>query len=500
MAQAVTNLSPQDRIRRNITMGPSNSSAFNQALSGYQLKGDTLQKKTGLVPVTPKTPTNSTNQIATPPVTRQPDLNSLSSQLNQIQNNLNASVKSGEIQSGTNPVQPTSVQQPTDPYKSLYDALLKASNPSAAQNQYLKQLQKSAEGNQNIANEARAISEKYGNEINRVGQLGAGAVAGDLSTGTNVVGSGNAAIASQSASQRMNALAQAQQAELAGTGQQLTAQQQEANALNNALGGANTQQYQTLSGLGTAGGFAQPVSQPFNTSLVSPLTGGVVAGGLGGYANYNAAEQVMSLISQYPDAGYQYNPSLSPQENLIAAQQAIQSSPTYQKGVYGVPGAQTVAGATQTQTAQQGYNDAFQSYQTLNSQLQNADLLADNLVGIMAKNGINPIGAQFIDQKIKDVKRQFSSAEQQEFDTALKEVQAAYSNLLASGGGVIPTEATEAANTLISPNSTLGAISAAIKQLKLAGDLRVRTQGSRASQYLNQLGGESSGGGFAEEW
>ena len=57
-----------------------------------------------------------------------------------------------------------------------------------------------------IGNRAAEISDMYGSEIARVGRLGAGAVAGAQSTGTDVVGRGNAAIASQSASNRISAL------------------------------------------------------------------------------------------------------------------------------------------------------------------------------------------------------------------------------------------------------------------------------------------------------
>lgn len=67
-----------------------------------------------------------------------------------------------------------------------------------------------------IYDEAAKTQADYAKRIAEVGQLGAGAVAGDLSTGTNVVGSGNAAIASQSASARMSALSDAQDASLKG--------------------------------------------------------------------------------------------------------------------------------------------------------------------------------------------------------------------------------------------------------------------------------------------
>jgi hypothetical protein len=384
-----------------------------------------------------------------------------------------------------------------------------ASSASKEQKKYLAQLERAAQQNKAITDRAEAISEKYGTEIDRVGNLGAGAVAGNLSTGTNVVGSGNAAIASQSASARMQALGQAQQAELAGTGQALTGQAQTASALTNALSGANVQQQQSISGFGSAAGLAAPVQIAPGSTLASPVGGETIAGGLGGYANYQTAEQVMGLIRQYPDANYIYDQTKTPQENLMAAQAAIQGSPAYQKGMFGAPGQSTIAGGTAIQTAQAGYQSSYQTFNQLSTQKNTADQLAGNLLGVMQAYGINPAEARFANEKLKDLRRQFGSEGQAAYDTAVKEVQAAYSNLLAMGGGVIPTEATEASNTLLNPNATLGQITAAIEQLKTAGQFRLNEQGNLVNTYWSQLqsnpiGGGSAGGGagnpYQEEW
>ena len=158
-------------------------------------------------------------------------------------------------------------------YQGLVSRVAGAGTPNNTQTGLIKQLQDAAAGNTQIGADARAIADRYSNEINRVGGLGAGAVAGNLGTGTNVVGAGNAAIASQSASARMNALGQAEQAALQGTGQQLTGQSQMASAYNNALSGANTQQGQNISALGTAAGLASPTTAAYGQTVFNPLTG-----------------------------------------------------------------------------------------------------------------------------------------------------------------------------------------------------------------------------------
>jgi len=120
--------------------------------------------------------------------------------------------------------------------------LIDRSKTSNEQKRLLAKLEQEAQANKAIGEQARSLSEDYGKQIAEVGRLGAGAVAGNLSTGSNLVGSGNAAIASQSASQRMQALGQAQTAALQGTGQQLSATSQLTNALTSGLGAQQAQQ------------------------------------------------------------------------------------------------------------------------------------------------------------------------------------------------------------------------------------------------------------------
>lgn len=280
-------------------------------------------------------------------------------------------------------------------------------------------------------------------------------------------------------------------------------------ALATGVQNALAQETNQITALNNAGALAAPVSVAPGTTLSSPLTGDTVAGGLGGYANYQTAEQVMSLIRQYPDAGYVYDQTKTPQENLQAFQSgALQRSPTYQKSTYGAPGAQTVAGGSVIQTAQAGYQQAYQDYQNLNTQFTNADGQANLLLQAVKSSGINSSDARFANKTVNEIRRQLSSADLQVFDSALKATQAAYGNLLVSGGGTVPSEATAAYNIILNPNASLASFEAALNQLKREGQVKLNAQGQQVNTYFGQLQGAAPGGNatntsgnvFAEQW
>lgn len=147
-----------------------------------------------------------------------------------------------------------------------------------------------AENNVGIGQNATDIANKYAPLIGSALTQGANMQAGDLSTGSNVVGEGNAAIASEAASQRASALTQAEQAALAGTGQQLTAQQQEQQGLGAAVNATQPQ----LGGIGT-----QQYYQPLNagqTPTGTPFTAGEVAG------QQAAGQNIVTMKTAYAQA------------------------------------------------------------------------------------------------------------------------------------------------------------------------------------------------------
>ena len=175
------------------------------------------------------------------------------------------------------------------------------------QTQSFDNLTNAAAGNQKYADEAARIGSFYAPLISRTGQLGAAAQAGYGSTGSNVVGEGNAAIAAANANARMTALAAAEQAALAGNQQGLTAQSQMANAYGAALSGANTAQGQTISGLGTAASLAQPSPASYGQTVFDPLTGTFT----GGQGNLDPAVAAGSLAQQVARGQISYQDAVS---------------------------------------------------------------------------------------------------------------------------------------------------------------------------------------------
>jgi hypothetical protein len=449
--------------------------------------------------------TQQTGSPSFPQGGQMPSSNSTQSQLDSIRNqalgiqDLLNQKKASESAQTTNTNNTNDTNDTT--FKGILDTLLGKSNPTREQERARKEMERISAGNKSIADEAKRVSDQYGAEIARVGGLGAGAVAGNLSTGTNVVGSGNAAIASQSASARMDALAKGQQAALEGTAQQLTGQEQAASAFKPSLEASLTQQQQGITGLSNAANYAQPVQVPYSNQYIDPRTGQSAGGaGLGGYSGFKSMEQTFDIAGQYPDAGFQYNPNLTPQENLQNMQMAQQSSPTYQKSTYGVPGATNFSQASSQDTARKGFDESYQAYQEIEKQKTYAEEITNQLTGVMAKYNINENDVRKMNDIENYLRRQFGEEGVVSYQTALAEAQRAYSTLLTIGGGTIPTEATAASNIILNPNSTPSQAMAAIKQLKAAGEQRLRTQGSQASTYYNQMntgtqGGGSTGGG-----
>ncbi len=368
-----------------------------------------------------------------------------------------------------------------------------ASRQSPTQAGLIQRTAQSGDSARAIGDRALALSEKYGAEIARVGQLGAGAVAGGLSTGTNVVGSGNAAIASQSASSRMSALSQAQQAALEGTGQQLTAQSQQASALTQALGGANTGQSNTISGLGAAAGLGQPQVAGVGQTSFNPLTG-QYAQGVGGFA-----PEVMQQYAQMAANG-QYaaipsfvtgNPVLNAQLNEAA--KAI--NPSYTPLGSQAQGAAfqsniTTSGTAGTDIARSGLQGATMEYQDMSAINSAADAQASQVQSVLAASGLNQ-GAPAFTKALNTLGGQLGDAKVTELQTAVTELQNIYSQLL-NTGGTTPTGSEEQALAILSPYSTPEQIDAAIRQLQAAAYNKLQASYGKVQSYQSNLGGGAS--------
>lgn len=378
-------------------------------------------------------------------------------------------------------------------YSGLVGSLADVSKPSGTQTRIISDIEKTARQNAGIAENARALSEQYGKRIAEVGGLGAGAVAGNLSTGTNVVGSGNAAIASQSASARMSALSAAQQAALQGTGQQLTAQQQTAAAQQAALGGANTQQAQQMSGLGAAAGLAAPSTAPYGQTVFNPLTGQYG----GGQGNLDPQTQAPSLAQRVLNGQMTYDQAIASMAYAGNAGRTFLDNAITQAG--GNPLSLQASGAAQqsniqqagtagTDIARSGLAQTTQDYVAMTSASQFAHDQARAVTDILDKTGLNNVSSTDYNKAVNNLKGRFSSTDFVALNAALREAQIAYTNLLSSAGGT-PTGNEENAIATLNINQSSAAINSSIVQLENAVARRLQAVNAARQTYEQNLGG-----------
>ncbi len=374
-----------------------------------------------------------------------------------------------------------------------------ASSPTQQQKGLTKRMEREADENRRIADQAKAYSEMYGDEIARVGQLGAGAVAGNLSTGTNVVGSGNAAIASQSASQRMQALSQAQQAALAGTGQQLTGQSQLQSALNQAAGNVNTQQAQQLSGLGTAGSLAAPNPAQYGQTVFDPITGQFTGGTLDPQTQAtNLAQQVMSGRMTYDQAiaslGYAGAAGSNFLNNALTSMGgnplSLQAQSVAQQSNI------TTQGTLGTNIAAAGLSSVTPQYVQVEANANAAKQQAGRALQILEETGLNNVSSTDYNRVANELRSRMGDPNFAAFQTAIEEAKNFYTSVLAGGGGT-PSGQQEIANSIaaLNTNSPISAIVASLRELESASATRLQSFAAQQQQFQSNLGG--GGGGFS---
>jgi hypothetical protein len=372
-----------------------------------------------------------------------------------------------------------------------------ASKPSKAQRDYLRKLEKQSQAGKEAANRAADISDMYGGEIARVGRLGAGAVAGAKTTGTDVVGRGNAAIASESASNRIAALGAAQAAALQGTGQQLTAAEQGITGLTSALQGANTQQQLAQQALAQGGQLAMPSPAQYGQTVFDPTTGGFSGGNLDPQQQAgNLAQQVMSGQMTYDQAlaslGYAGQAGTNFLNNAITgaggnplqlqAQNAAQQANIATQGTAG------------TEIARQGLQQMTQQYVDTTTAAEFAHQQANAVSNILEQTGLNNISSTDYNKALNQLKGRFSDVNFAALNTALTEAQVAYTNLLSTGGGTPSGREAQAIGTL-NINQSAAAINASIQELENAVSRRLQAQYGALQQYNQNLGTGGTVGG-----
>lgn len=418
---------------------------------------------------------------------------------------LAAGLKSYQARQSTS--QPAGLVQTPEPsqFSQFTSGLMDASSPSSDQRGLLSDLRTASRRGREIGEEARRISDMYGSEIARVGNLGAGAVAGAKTTGTDPVGRGNAAIAAESASNRISALSAAQAAALQGTQQQLTGAEQGITGITNALTGANTQQQLAQQALATGGQLALPSPAAYGQTVFDPVTGTYT--GAGGNLDpqvqaQNLAQQVLSGAMTYDQAiaslGYAGTAGTNFLNNALTAQGGnplqLQAQNAAQQANIATQG---TAG---TEIARQGLQQATQDYISTNTAAEFAHDQARAVVDILARTGLNNVSSTDYNRALREVQQRFSDVDRTALNTALIEAQVAYTNLLSTGGGT-PTGREEQALGTLNIDSSAAAINASIQELENAVARRLQAQYGALQQYNQNLGtGSTVGGGSGSIW
>jgi hypothetical protein len=447
--------------------------------------------------------------------TSQQQLDSIRSQAVGIQDMLNQRIAAenaakANTSTTSNSNTPNTTGDSSNTFPGILNDLLGRSNVQREQERTRKLLERTALENKAIADNARLYSEQYGKEIAEVGRLGAGAVAGSLSTGTQAVGSGNANLASMSASARMSALSDAQQAALKGTEQQLTAQEQTAQALRPSLDATLTQQQLGLSGLGTAANLAAPAVAPYGQTVFNPLQPGFAGGNMDPQTQANSvAQQLISGQMTYEQAVEAMQYAGTAGTNFLnQALTSMGANPLQlqAQGLASQTNLQTTGTAT-TGIARVGLEETTRNYNQLLGAAQAAHNQSNNVVTILDKTGLNNISSTDYNKALNSIQRRFSDTDFAALQTALNEAQIMYTNLLSTGGGT-PSGNELNAITALNINQSAAAIKSSIQQLETAASFRLQALDSIRTQYQSNLNtgggmtGATGGGGntFAEQW
>lgn len=260
-------------------------------------------------------------------------------------------------------------------------------------------------------------------------------------------------------------------------------------ALQTAVANALAAQQQELGALEAAAGLAAPVQIAPGSTLAEPFAGGTIAGGLGGYANYQTAEQVMGLIRQYPDAGYVYDQTKTPQENLQTFQStALQRSPTYQRETFGQPGATSVVGGAQLSSAAELTRQASDLQAATNGAEANFKLLIDTA----RRGGVNDTTVPALNRLQQNLNRGLTSSEAvATFRQLLEDVRMQYAVIL--GGGSVTDSARAQANAQIPDDVSLDALIALEQSMKAAATNRITGIQNQIQSLTG--GGQPQGGG-----
>jgi hypothetical protein len=125
----------------------------------------------------------------------------------------------------------------------------------------------------------------------------------------------------------------------------------------------------------------------------------------------------------------------------------------------------STAGTAVTGTAASGYQNANQAYQSLNALYQGAQNMGQLLTQTMTAGGINLNNSTDLNLGANTLASRLSSPDYAKFVSTLTNTANQYQSILTNNGATTPTAADQSLLQILNPNSSIGAITAALNQL-----------------------------------
>lgn len=257
---------------------------------------------------------------------------------------------------------------------------------------------------------------------------------------------------------------------------------------------------QTLSGLGTAAGHAQPQLSQFGQGYYDPLNpqGGAASAGGGAL---NPINNVQSIAQQVisgqlsPSQAYSMGGSVSNWQSLLnsAIQQSNPGANLAQlEGNYNARQQNTqTAGTAVTSANASAYAANLQPYLQLQNTVQNVDQFGQLLLQTMG--GINPLVLKQGNQTLAQIRGQLSSSDQAQYDTTLAALRSKISGLLSVGGNEIPTDISSDARKILDGSLPASQMNAVLSRIGTEGKILLSNQAQLVNQPLQTAGGSSAG-------
>lgn len=334
-----------------------------------------------------------------------------------------------------------------------------------------------AQGNAPIGQAATDVTQKYSGLIkNLLGQQ-----IGEETSELSPIGSGNAAALGQ----EIQGLTGQEAQELTGTGQELTAQNQE------------------QAGLLGAGQLSTPSNQfiqvPYSNQVVGPdgqPVGGsstnmqdAVNNAISEIKNGSGYQNAANTLSAYGQAGTNALLSaLGPNFNInssnadaAAAAQNIDTRGT----------SQTTIGQQGLGQATQAYTDATTTYNTISNTDPKNPGQMQILQNVLASTGINASNSSDWNNAINNLQGRMGSTNYSAFTGALRELQASYSTLLSSGN-TTPSANDAAALATLDPSKSAAQINASLQILDADAKAKLNALNTNVQTYQGILNGGSA--------